>query len=263
MTLSYRIIKSEDVNVGNEGVKIASQPIMNKKKEEINTNNNASESSKGHFFSIAEKKELIKELRLEIEEERIQILQETLKEAKVKAEEIKESAYVEGFNLGKEKGYEEGYENGFNEGKEFSLKEGEGLINDANNMLIEAHEETRIYFDKQKANILKLSGKIAERIINKEIDMDSESIVGIVSPVIMGFRGMGTVILSCSSEVINKIREIIPKLKEINEDIEYMAIVNPKLSGNNFIIEYGNQIIDMDVEKQIENIIDSFLKLEV
>lgn len=233
------------------------------KKQEVTVEIDASVKNKGHFLSEDDKEKILEELRAQVEEERKQIIEEATDKAKAATETILREA--------REKGYEEGYEDGFLKGEEDGFKRGQekieteekAIIDSAYKVLNSANMEAVSYFERQKEKILMLSGKMAEKIVNGQIDTNSQTILNMVNPLIVEFRNGGTVIISCSEGILDKIRDSLPSLREINKDLDYMVIANPKLSGYEFTLEYGNQIIETGIKKQIEAMIEELVEMEV
>ncbi|NMA68382.1 MAG: flagellar assembly protein FliH [Desulfitobacterium sp.] len=111
----------------------------------------------------------LKEAQEEGEKLRQEILAEAHKEAEKLKEEISQKAYEEGYTLGQEEGYKAGWQKGEVESKE--------LIAQGQKVLKLAQKAAYGEWNKVDETLLKLSLKVAERIVKAHIQIHPESLI--------------------------------------------------------------------------------------
>ena len=255
MTLSYRIIKSDNLHMSQEGVQISkAEP---EKKVEPSADNTPGKDKRPpeRALSPQDKEKILLDYRTSLEEDRKRILEEIRVEAEKKAKEDLQKAKERGFN----EGHTEGYQRGYQEAQE----ENRALQDQARQVLLDAQTEAQEYFEREKESIIRLAGQMAELIVNHEIDLTSQTIVDLISPVLQEFRKGGTVIIYCNRRHMRRLKENIFSLKKINGNLEYLVMDKPELENNEFNLEYDNQIIDLEVSGQIQSMVQQLLDMEV
>ena len=255
MTLSYRIIKSENLQMSQEGVQISRAEPVKKVEHTEQVGNLKKHSPLDQAIPLEEKDRLISQYKESLENEK----KEILKEIQLKAE--KES--LEAIETAREKGFQQGHQEGFQKGYDEALDESRKILDQARQSLQNAQNEVLDYLEREKENIIRLAGHMAERIVNHEIDLSSQSVIDMLNPVLQEFRKGGTVIIYCNRRHLRKLKESIFSLKKINSDLEYLIIDNPQLENNEFNLEYDNQIIDLEIKGQIQSMVQQLLDLEV
>jgi flagellar assembly protein FliH len=257
MTLSYRIIKSENLNVIHEGVEVATQIAAKQVKfrEEVTSLFDKSKKSAAEILSEEDKKPHVEEFQASLNREKQVIIEKYIKNANEEANKIKEES--------RHLGFEEGYKDGYSQGEERALLEYKTLITNASDIVKEAEKQVNDYFERQKENLVKLAGQMAEKIVNHEIDTNSETLVDMVKQVLQEYKKGGILVVYCSRKHVRKLKENTFALKKINGDIDYVILENPLLVENRITLEYENQIIDMDIATQIQSMINELLGLEV
>lgn len=261
MELSYKIIKKNNLNVSEDLVRIDSYETVFKK--EIRDFDSGDDSlEKQTDFDTPEEKpeppskeELMRDFLEEIKIRREKTLQEISAEANEKAEAIKEKAI--------EEGYAEGHARGYRKGIEESAKEGETIKRKAIEVFKQCEEEVENYLELQKHKIIKLAGDMAKLIVNHEIETNNDRLLDMLKPIIQDYKRAGTVVISCSDSHQKPLKKNINLLKEINPDLEFIILRDQNFEENDVTLEYQNQIIDLNISKQIESMVRELQSLEV
>lgn len=160
-----------------------------------------------------------------------------IQESKQEVENIEKKAYEQGHSQGLKNGYEDGYKEAYEDNIEKAKEEAEKIIQNANNMLIEAKDELENYIKNNKTNILDLSISIAEQVLREKFS-DPSSMNNLLDSIIEEY--------SLKENFVVKVNPLYKKnldsqILELKEDY--------KINGDVFIlsdesVEEGNAIID-------------------
>lgn len=160
-----------------------------------------------------------------------------IQESKQEVENIEKKAYEQGHSQGLKNGYEDGYKEAYEDNIEKAKEEAEKIIQNANNILIEAKYELENYIKNNKANILDLSISIAEQVLREKFS-DPSSMNNLLDSIIEEY-----------SLKENFVVKVNPLYKE-NLDSQILELKEDyKINGDVFIlsdesVEEGNAIID-------------------
>lgn len=160
-----------------------------------------------------------------------------IQESKQEVENIEKKAYEQGHSQGLKNGYEDGYKEAYEDNIEKAKEEAEKIIQNANNMLIEAKDELENYIKNNKTNILDLSISIAEQVLREKFS-DPSSMNNLLDSIIEEY-----------SLKENFVVKVNPLYKE-NLDSQILELKEDyKINGDVFIlsdesVEEGNAIID-------------------
>lgn len=160
-----------------------------------------------------------------------------IQESKQEVENIEKKAYEQGHSQGLKNGYEDGYKEAYEDNIEKAKEEAEKIIQNANNILIEAKYELENYIKNNKANILDLSISIAEQVLREKFS-DPSSMNNLLDSIIEEY--------SLKENFVVKVNP----LYEENLDSQILELKEDyKINGDVFIlsdesVEEGNAIID-------------------
>ena len=181
-------------------------------------------------------------------------------------EEI-ERLQKEAINKGYEKGYNKGFDQGFEEGANKAFKECEDQCNEikqnALGLIKQSEVQVDDYINENKANIIKLAGVMAESIVHKTIDTSSDKVLSLIKPIIEQYRSTENIILTCHPESLAFLEENIGKLEEANPGARFILLKDINLEKNGCTIENESQIVDLQIGKQINSIIEDLKNMEV
>lgn len=201
----------------------------------------------------------LKNLELDIKNKESEILDKAKKEsdkiineAKRKAELYLEEAYDKAkqiFDDSRSSGYEEGYSKGYLEGK----KVADELINEANEIKKEYLRNKKTILKEIEKDVIELVVKNCEKILNKKLDEDKETIISVISKGLDNLDVTDSVTIKVSKydyDVVELSKDRILVMASLIEDI-FIKIDN-KLEKGDCIIETDKGSVDVSVKSQLE-----------
>jgi len=195
-------------------------------------------------------------------EQEIKIRQETiLRTAREEAAQLQKQVFEGALqeaevikNRAREDGYLKGYKKGEEEG--FKLQE-EGRM-----FLEEAHREYRQIFDGAEKEIIQLAISLAEKFLNYQLELDSNSIISIISRIIDNVSGDQEFCLHVNprdEEVCLNNKDRIMKLLKNKSILEVYP--NPEIPHGSCRIETETAEIEFLLKKELEILAGTLLKL--
>lgn len=258
--LSSRIIKNTHITYAEEGISVADIKL------DVNIQNNllTDEPNDEAHEDINEnieivnidliKEEITKKIYLENKQERQALINNAIKEAREEAEKLKKEAI--------EEGYKEGFKQGYDKGITDCLIECKEIKRDALNLIDQAEKEVKRYFSENQDNIIRLAGDMAESIVHTTIDISSESVLLLVKPIIDLNERNELIVITCQPDNFDFLKKNKAKLEVAAPNARFVILKDNNLEKNGCIIENENQIIDLQIKKQVASIIKDILSLE-
>lgn len=188
-----------------------------------------------------------KHILAESEEQRIIIINS----AQNQSDSIMEEAKGFGYSEGLEKGYSEGFEKGYDEGK----RDSDDLIKDALEIKDEYISTRNNLLEELEKDIIQLVTNIYEKILDKEIEEDNDTIISLVLNGIKNLDPTEKLTIIASKEDYNILEEskdkILAKASLINQlDIKY----DINLSKGDCILETEKGNIDISIKDQLDEV---------
>ncbi len=246
MESSYRVIKKHEVELDRHTIEVKEVNVkkieVDSKKEDLNIYKN--EDNNEEFLEAMSIKQKILE---EAESERKYILQKASEEL----EDLKKSAFEEGYNSG--------YEKGYIEGKERAKIESENIKLNAIKLLKNAQKESEDFLINFREEIIKLAATIAEKIANIAIDTSEENIMNIIHPILEEIENATNVIITVNPSKYELLKKNLPSLRERYKQINFNVLKDADIEINGCIIESGNKIIDAQFRNQIISIVNELI----
>ncbi|NLY45165.1 MAG: hypothetical protein GX053_04150 [Tissierella sp.] len=210
------------------------------------------------------------DLLQEIQEQRDSIINEAMEEAEEIRLRARDTGYTEGFSQGSkdgkkqglDEGTKKGLENGYLQGVIDAQDEANQIKKNALNMLNKAGDEVDKYMAENQGRIIDLAAQMAESIIHSTIDSSSENILQLIRPIIQQFRKVETVIITCNPHSYDYLKKSLYQIEKKYEDIKFVLFEDDGLEKNGCIIENENQIIDLQIGKQLKNIVEKIKNME-
>lgn len=265
--LSYRLIKKDDVSYLPKASVIETKIEYDalEKQEEL-----VEERLEDIQEEEAEDKVSYEELIREAQEKKELIIKKAMKETEEIRQKAREEAYNEGFNKGLEdglkKGFEEGkakgFESGYKAGMEEAQKEAQEIRRKAIELFDRAEKEVDKYIKENEDRIVRLAAQMAESIVHQTIDTSSDNILQLIKPILLKFKRAETIIISCHPENYDFLKKSIYELEQKYEDTRFIILEDESLEKNGCVIENEHQIIDLQIRKQLDNILQKLTSLE-
>lgn len=171
-----------------------------------------------------------------------EIILKAKQEAEAVSETIKQSAYDEGYQTGKNEGY----------------NEIGGKIEDAKDILKKMVQEKNELINDLKPDIVKLSIKIAEKIIQEQLDIDDKKYLSFISNAVKKASG-SEISIFVNPKQFERIDELKEMLLSQASQIKKIEILKKEtIDELDFIIETETGLIDAGVTPQIKKIEQAF-----
>lgn len=248
--LSYKIIKNCNVTCDQEDLSFIDTRV------DMNTHERVlslvpQEECEEDAIDIEEIKAAIhRELSIQIEKERLEILEMARKEA--------ESLRIEAEKQGHEAGRMEGYQQGINEAR----REGITIKNNAIRIMEQAERHVSEYFIENRVKIIKLAADMAESIVHSTINTSTENIVLLIKPILQQYGKEEQIIITSHPDNIPYLKGNLHQMEELCPNARFIVLADNNLEKNGCIIENEHQIVDLQVKKQIDAILEEIKHLE-
>lgn len=198
---------------------------------------------------LAERDQLLADARQQLEIERQQFEQFRTEQLQV-IEELKLMWEEEKLAL-QQQAYEEGFAQGYEEGIQKANADMQQALQIANETMEQAKENAQAYIESQEAVILELALTAAERILNTALERDEEAFVSIIKRGLKEAREMKEIKIYVSPEyhgVVTKNRDELAEM--FPTDIPFMIFVNEDLANTESYIEtnHGRVVVSMDTQ---------------
>ena len=186
-----------------------------------------------------------------------------LSEAQVEASKLKEAAEKQGFEEGKTNGYETGYTTGYAAGMKQADEESQRMRETIRLMLNEAQEVVENYYQTKKNEFIELAGHMAETIVHKTIDASSDQVMDLIKPVLHRLKREDQFItLLVRPEQKELVKEKVKEFEKENQDIRFAVLSDNTLDKNGCVVENAHAIVDLQVRKQLDAMIDEMKNVE-
>ncbi|MDD4570058.1 MAG: FliH/SctL family protein [Tepidanaerobacteraceae bacterium] len=205
-----------------------------------------------------------KEEATQLIEEALSKARDIIKHSKDEAVEIILKTQEEKHEIEK-KAFHDGYENGYKRGIEVARKEQETIwnkyIKELNQTRLEIVNENNIFKEYLEKECMKLSLKVAEKILGKKIEEDGNYLLELIK------KGMGkignekNVLIRVSEDDYERVNEIISGYKNNTQTITLTK--DPFLCDGDCILEGPYFEVDASIRTQLENISSTLKELEV
>lgn len=243
IALSYRIIKNtKPVDQQERKLESLDVSVFRQKNEERYLEAIEDEEVEEDYLSKI-KREVRNSLKQEMESERQALM--------AAAREEIEKERAEAVAKGNQKGYEEGFLKGKEDGYEETLSFRENAIE----MLKDAEEMAKDYLEANEEKIIKLSSRIAEKIVQVTLDHNDESVMLLARPILQEYGKTENVIITCHPGKVEFMKEHTHEIEKMCPNAHILILQDRNLDVNDMVIENENQITDLTISKQIARFI--------
>jgi len=203
-----------------------------------------------------------KELYKKTAEERRKIIEKANEEANNLLEEAKKQGFDKGFKKGCEEGFKEGLTNGYNQGILDAKSEASKIKNNAIKIVEDAQESVSDYFRDIHDKIIGLAADMAESIVHLTIDESSENILMLVNPILQEFGKTENIVITCHPDNLDYLKLYKYKLEEACPNTIFTILSDANLEKDGCIVENENKIIDLQIRKQLNSILESIKDID-
>ena len=247
------MIKSTDVVGGATTAKI--ETYVNEDLYKVNQE--PDESTGATQLSISQKK--VQDLLAQAEEERRQLLEETQREIEALKQQAYEEAYQSGLRTGQQEGFQQGYTEATQQAEIENTQEKEKI----QLMKDEAFAEIENYKFEKKAELIELASQMAAKIVHKEIDSSDQGILELAQPYFYQIdKDEEMVSITVHSSQREQVEKHLPDIERIAPNTRFVIYGRPNVEKNSLVIESSKSVIDLQVQKQIEAMLQEFDEME-
>lgn len=195
--------------------------------------------------------------------------EEILQEARNEADEIRQEAESEAQTIIENKenevesAREEGYDDGYEEGRQDAREDIANLLDQAEEVLLEAKYQREAYLNDNLNTLVDLAGKIAERIVRDRVEVEEVAIERVVESALSEVSDAEDVTVFLSPDDAEVIRDVKSEFLQNHSDLEQMSISEDskmKRGGCRIETRFGN--IQGTVEAQIEHLSETLIEGE-
>jgi len=202
---------------------------------------------------LAERDRLLAEARQQLDAEKQQADQLHQQQLQM-IEESKQQWEEEKLAL-QQQAYEEGFAQGYEEGVQKANADAQQMLNEANEIMVEAQANAEKYLASQESVILELGMTSAERIVNTVLEREDEAFVSIVKRALKEAREMKEIKIYVSPEyygVVSKNRDELAEM--FPPDVPFLIFVNEDLANAESYIETSHGRIVVSVDTQLNEL---------
>lgn len=232
------IISSKNVHLGNRvELNLNSAQDLQKKAEDI---------QKQILLVESQHDQIVQKLELE--------RTKMIEDSKSMSVQIEKDAYEKGYKEGQANGYEDGYKEAYEENIERARFESEAIIQEAQDMLIQANNHMNIYLKENKNNILKLAISIAEQVLREKFK-DEDSMNNLIEKALSEFASKKSIVIKVNPLYKEEVERNISNWKEeysIKDDLFVLA--SEKVTEGNVIIESEKGSIISGIDTVLEEL---------
>lgn len=253
MPSSIKMIKASNVFGGDTAAKIDTQIEV----EELIQNESSDTDKTISEVEIAQKKSraLLEQAEREVE----RLKQEATQEIEV----LRKDAQEEGFNEGKEIGYQKGIEQGLTEGLRQAENQNQELKASILLMIQKAKAEVKAYQEDKREELIKLASHMAEKIVHDQIDHADEGVLLLAKPFLYQLeKDEEFVTITTHPEQRSIIEEHLHQVEVISPNTRFMVFSDPSLEEKGLVIESSKAVIDLQIKKQIDAMLQEFEEME-
>lgn len=253
MQLSPRIIKAKQMNINMTTANIQTELRV---EHIIETIQNVSPERDAFYEDKLQMARFLKEA----EEEKLAIINV----AKQEAADIRSCAEAEGFKSGQEQGQDAGFQHGYQTGLEAAKTEAEHLKVAAHAMVAQAAEQVNAYYTSKREEIISLAAEMAEKVIHEKLNTSDEQILMLIEPVLSRMEQESKFItLTVTPELVVFMKEKISTLEQTFPLYRFAVLVDSSLEENGCVIESSHVIIDLQVKKQLDAMVEELKGITV
>lgn len=194
------------------------------------------------------------------EEEKIAIVEA----AKQEALEVRKRAEAEGYTAGEIQGHESGFQSGYQAGVEAAQQEVNRMKQMAQEMLATASKEVNDFYIAKREEMIALAAQMAEKITHEKINTSDEKIIALVEPILSRMEHESKFItLTVTPALQDFTKDKLKKLEKTFPLYRFAVLTDPSLEENGCVIESSNVIVDLQVKKQLDAMVEELKGITV
>lgn len=180
-----------------------------------------------------------------------------LKEAEQEVEQIKKEAYNEAYQLG----YDNGHEQGLNLGRQVSLDEVKQSINELKEHCFKIQAEAEQYMDEIVLDLVELTKKVVEKITFQVIEDSSTTILPLLQNQLKDISRRKQIFIRLNPDCYDNVQSQVSQLQQYCPKSQLHLVPDMTLTSYGCVIETESEIIDLQLDKQLNNLFQEFERL--
>lgn len=158
----------------------------------------------------------------------------------------------------KQKAYEEGYQQGKQNAEEYFVQEYQQLLNTLTEILSSVESERRKFLEEITPQIVELALQVAEKVVSYQVEVNSDIVFKIVQETLGEIVQTQQIIIRLNPddlELVSQCKEIIEKLDHVN----FVGDISVERGG--CIVETQSHYIDNRISARLNRIREAFREL--
>lgn len=240
MPSSYKIIKNRNLDIRDE----AEIPVKDHVEYVAHNLGRQADS----LLKIA--KDEASKVMADIEAMKVRIREEIRQEEEPHLSALRDQARQEGYHAGLEEGLIEGRRQGLDEIR----TEQQHVLDEAKVRVEESLEERKAIIGGVQSEIVELSVKIAQELLNKSLEIDDNIIIAIAEKALMEVSQAQYITLRVSGKSRMAIQQHLEQLKAQCPGSRLTLVTDNLLGDGDCVLETATQIIEATLDGQLANI---------
>lgn len=182
-----------------------------------------------------------------------------IQSAQVQCEQIKTTAYEEGFAAGEKAGTENGYQIGM----EHAAVVARDLIVNAQENAEKMLQESQQYIKDKKQEWTTYSVLMAEALIKKQFEMDEKTILSVLEPLWLEIEEPDQLlVIRTHPQHVSVLQEKMEEKKSELPHFRYVILKQPDYSPYQVELESDSMLLTFDLQEELQQFLDQLKKDE-
>ncbi|WP_035618943.1 FliH/SctL family protein [Lacticigenium naphthae] len=188
---------------------------------------------------------------------------EMLEQAEAAIEQLRKETFAQALADGQQKGFDQGYADGYDQGFTTGQTESHKLKEEAWQQLTIARTEIDDYVKDKKQEWMELAIHMAENILHDQLAKDDKKLLNLIHPVVQELdRQEDFVALNVHPTEIEKVKALLPTLKETYSDKRFVVYPDSEIERNGCVIESTRAVVDLQIHQQLANVLKEMKEME-
>lgn len=180
-----------------------------------------------------------------------------LKEVEQEIEQIKKEAYHKAYQLG----YDEGHEQGLSVGKQESLGYAQQSIKELKEHCFRIQAEGEQYMDEIVLDLVQLTKKVVEKITFQVIEDSTTTILPLLQNQLKDISRRKQIFIRLNPDCYDNVQSQVSQLQQYCPKSQLHLVPDMTLTSYGCVIETESEIIDLQLDKQLNNLFQEFERL--
>ena len=180
-----------------------------------------------------------------------------LKEVEQEIDQLKKGAYQEAYELG----YDKGHQQGLNVGKQESLDSASQYIKELKEHCFRIQTEGEQYIDEIVLDLVQLTKKVVEKITFQVIEDSTTTILPLLQNQLKDISRRKQIFIRLNPDCYDNVQAQVSQLQQYCSQAQLHLVPDMTLTAYGCVIETESEIIDLQLDKQLNNLFQEFERL--